>query len=75
MFDAYKPDDFPPKAEIVLNIYSEETHYYCVDHDRRFIFFLSAFKLEWMPSWQQVVGAFSKNHLREWFNHETDSHY
>lgn len=27
-----------------------------------------------MPLWGAVVGAFSKNHLRKWFNHETDSH-
>ncbi|KAF5317499.1 hypothetical protein D9619_013177 [Psilocybe cf. subviscida] len=75
-FEACKPDGFPVDAELVLNIYPQDIQYYCVDHDRRVIFFLTAFKSEWMPSWVQVAGAFSKNHLRKQFaSYEIESEY
>lgn len=64
-------DNFPSSAHIVLNMNGDEpedTQCYCVNHDDRMIFFLSHFHTEWLQTWGEVKGAYSRRHLRKFFS-------
>ncbi|KAF5310846.1 hypothetical protein D9619_008004 [Psilocybe cf. subviscida] len=73
---AKKALGFPTNAEVVLNIYGDgedpqNRQYFCLDHDRRVIFFFREFHANWVGTWGEVKGAFSKNQLR----YEFESQY
>lgn len=38
--------------------------YFCIDHDRRVIFFVHQFRASWASTWAKVKGAVSERHLR-----------
>ncbi|KAF5311161.1 hypothetical protein D9619_008038 [Psilocybe cf. subviscida] len=73
---AKKTLGFPTNAEVIVNIYGDgedpqNRQYFCLDHDRRVIFFFHEFHANWVATWGEVEGAFSKNQLR----YEFESQY